>query len=440
MFKFEKGILSCPDIGYQYRLTKPISNILEEDLNTICSLVPYKNLLKEYFEGKLKTEELVNKVYDFSGKLYQCRTNGNLKRFCDSSKRTSRSVFFEPHEIQEVLHLISCFKLLAPIIYRDGCSSYECRKILETLSPMFEVSQKLYRVVSYRSFRATSLDGTFLKFIRYLLSYDYLVLYNYNFVMNVVICSYDWTTNPISYIVSVASDNMNYLIMSLNASQPPTEEDEYVVYENEDIVDMAHKSILEEIKSDILSSYMQDLSLYPTPITDCVVVPLLSSITDTPANYFHSLKPCDKLAYQVVLYHLLKNCVVEDTNFKLKDVLPVFLYGSKESMKPMYQLSPSSLEVLKHDFTYYGMENKSIVLTTVNSVTATFSKRQSLKQIITPRNKGLLPTCKFTSQDLVNFVRFLIYIISDDTRQRFNEIVKLQFYQLLRKTRVITII
>jgi len=363
-------------------------------------------------------------------------SHGRIKEvdnFCDINKKTRNSIFFDKDELREILNFIAVMKLLAPFIHSKYKDLYKhnIEKILGSVADEFkEVNRKLYKIISSKALRGSIDSKKFMSFLKYSITYDYLILYNYSFITTLLLCVYNWKTNPVSFIVSLATDNFNFLVMTY--SNLP------FVYKEEINLDNVSSDLFETVSYEMIINSITDKidvpiqrDVYVTPINSIIVLPLISYVSDIPVKYLKSKPHSERLMFQYLLYKLINNIDVNLDKDVITDIKKILLYGFSENKQNTNSNSVLAmmLEVLKETFTYYGLDNKTPLLNSMKNFSILVYNRKHLIHIISGEHG------KFDSNEINNMLKsialFMIHVVSDETRDEFRKKLKIEFLKML---------
>ena len=414
-------------------------NVLYENDNSFFDFFYdlHKAIIRDGFV--LDIEKYTNEIVKYAKNLVSLRVC-SVGNFCDVSKKTKSSVFFDNDEMQEVFELIAIMKILATFMHSKYKDTHKenIERLLSVFSEKYKnVNKKLYQIISSKTLRGNMENKKFMSFLKYSITYDYLILYNYSFITNIILGVYNWKTNPISFIVSVAAEHFNFLVMRY--SYVP------IVYKEELSLDVSSGNIFESVSYEmILNSLMDKMSkfqiqgdLYTTPMNDIVVLPLMEYITDIPMKYLKVKSNYEKLVYQYTIYYLLNRIKLDIfSEEEMKNINKLLLHSFNKNFiyKSSNNIMPMMLEILKNTFTYYGLDNKVPLINALRPFSMMIYKRSSLVHIIT----GESP--KFDSSTLndifKSFALFMIKLVSDDTRDKIKKNLKIEFLDLLGDVKV----
>ena len=423
-----------------FEVVKSLQNkisVLIDDLNDLASMEGFidyflsieRILDKEY----IKETNLVDTAIDYAKKLVDLRMQ-DISQFCDTSKKTQSSIFFDEKLVYDLLVLTGVFKVLAPYLHSKykETHQHQLQDVIQEISTHFEdVSKQLYQLIRSKVLRGSPTDRQFMSFLKYSLSYDYLILYNYSFITTVLLCTYKWKTNPVSFVVSLASDNFRFLILSYS-TLPINTADDFQEVSHDYLKTLSYETILNTLTDKLQKSgVIIRSSLYTTPVTDCIVLPVMSYILDIPSDYLRGKSSTERLQYQYLFAKFLsQTSYAKQHSSSWRAIQPFFMYAFESYIQPGSSLLPAFLEVLKEKFTYYGLESKGLALEMLKSFSVLASKSHLLRHII--EGTGLSPDIKKTMQDrLKELSKFIIYTIQDTTRDKLKSELKIAFLKYM---------
>jgi len=423
-----------------FEVVKSLQNkigILIKDLNELAQMEGFidyflsiERILDEEY---IKETNLVDTAIDYAKKLVNLRIQ-DVSQFCDTTKKTQSSIFFDEKLVYDLLVLTGVFKVLAPYLHSKykETHQHQLQDIIQEISTRFEeVSKQLYQIIRSKVLRGSPTDKQFMSFLKYSLSYDYLILYNYSFITTVLLCTYNWETNPVSFVVSLASDNFRYLVLSYS-TLPINTADDFQEVSHDYLKTLSYETILNTLSEKLQKSgIIIRSSLYSTPVTECIVLPIMSYILDIPSDYLREKPAIEKLQYQYLFARFLSQTKFAKQNrSSWKAIQPFFMYAFESFIQPGTSLLPAFLEVLKEKFTYYGLESKGLALEMLKSFSVLSSKSHLLRHIV--EGTGLPADVKRTIQDrLKELSKFIVYTIQDTTRDNLKSELKLAFLKYM---------
>jgi len=423
-----------------YKVVKSLQNKIEtliNDLNELARMegfVDYFLSIERILEKEyVKDTDLLDNAIKYAKQLVNIRVQ-DISQFCDTSKRTQSSIFLDEKLVYDLLVLTGVFKILAPYLHSQYKEIYQhqLQDVIQEISVRFEdISKQLYQLIRSKVLRGSPTDRQFMSFLKFSLSYDYLILYNYSFITTVLLCTYNWKTNPVSFVVSLASDNFRFLILSYS-TLPINTTDDFQEVSHDYLKTLSYETILNTLIDKLQKSGIVIRNdLYTTPVTDCIVLPVMSYILDIPSDYLRSKSPTERLQYQYLFAKFLsKTSYAKQYNSSWKAIQPFFMYAFESHVQLGSSLLPAFLEVLKEKFTYYGLESKGLALEMLKSFSTLSNKSRLLRHII--EGTGLPLDVKKTMQDrLKELSRFIVYTIQDTTRDKLKSELKLAFLKYM---------
>ncbi len=332
----EKMIEANPDFGkwfYQWLL-----DCGSEDPQSNSRAFSEIETVKEFVDNYLDTLEL------------------NLEAFVDVTKAKKNSIFFTVEDIDSILRLSSYLKVYSFILnaappkidekteqpvekfnlYPGPTRHKEIYNKLAQKVIKSEVVNKIFDVIKTRTFKYNMSDKFMWEYIKTLHGKDMNVhiIETFNFIMNNIIILCEETKNPIIYFVSVIEESIKWFLKSVyrgtivyddtiatqdihgihinnvmsfsyndtlgrlkqialdfSTDQMESNESIKMVDENQRLIDF--NGVLKEIK-------------WVSPLSQCLVYPLLSKITDVTYIHFNTLSPEYAAPINYYVHSLLK--------------------------------------------------------------------------------------------------------------------------------------
>ena len=391
--------------------------IIVDDLNLLLQTYneETKNLFLTILEN-FDVQKVTKQAIDLGKKLAELRLKDlDISKFSDTSKKTKRSIFFSEAEIREFLDLIGALKVLAFFMHSDLKEKFV--PVLEDISKVYpDISAKVFSVIKARTFRFSQQD---LAALRVILSMDFLILYNFDFIFVSVLPHYDWKRNPVTFAVSVSSENSNFLFLTYRSQQHVySEEIETTV----DILSsILNELILSNVEDRVVNEFgFQPTVMYPTPFTDIIAMPLFSLLSGIPVSYLLNKTPEQRLKYQFFLKHVVRRSHI------LKKIIQrgsqLFSYASSQPIASTERSPhPVVLEVLK--WKYFGLESRNPLIKIATNLSSMIGKEEFLIHMANhSKFQGELESI------LKPVVKFLPYLVQDDKswvdRETFLNVLK----------------
>jgi len=413
-------------------------NVVVEDLNDLGKEVPdfYSFFQKLYDEIQHYDSTLLDKLIDYANELSAIRVT-DVGQYCDITKKKENSIYLDESDMCDLFVVLSILKILTPIIHSKESSQIQdqIQKILNDIAKRFElVNKKVYQIIRVKTLRGNFNDKQFMQFLKYELSYDYLVLYNYSFITTTMFGLYNWKTNPVSYIVSIAGDNFNFLVLSYATA--PIEYTHDDLPTSADFMDtIAYEMILNNIAEKFDSEDIKiNIFLYTTPLTETIVLPIMAQVIDVDLDYLRNKHSSDKLMLQLLMYKLLK----QTTFYKkypneYENLYNLFFYAFVSPVNFSNALLPQFVDVLKQDFTFFGLENKVLVLDALKQFTVLKYKNALLRHILNNTPHYNIKTNQTVFKDIVTLA---IYLLSDETRESIVSELRTAFIKYIKNIKV----
>jgi len=413
-------------------------NVVIEDLNELGKTNPefFNFFTKLYDKIQYYNKDVLEELIDYANELSGIRVS-DIGQYCDITKKKSNSIYLDEADMCDLFVLLSTFKILMPILHSDESKGIkdQIQQLLNDLAQRYEiVNKKIFQIIRVKTLRGDFNDKQFMQFLKYELSYDYLVLYNYSFITTVMLGLYNWETNPVSYIVSIAGDNFNFLVLSY--ATPAIEYTTEDLPTSTDFIEtIAYEMVLNNIAEKLSSEDIKiNMFLYSTPLTQVVVLPLMAQVIDIDLSYLRNKQNVDKLMLQVLLYKLLKKTSFYKQYPNIyENLYNIFMYAFVSPTMPSRALLPAFIDVLKHDFTFFGLENKIIILETLKQF-ATFQYKSSLLRHLTENKPNF--AIKGNVDLFKDIVTFIVYLLSDETRETIKSELKQAFTTYIKDLKV----
>ena len=361
-------------------------DILVKDLNALSAhnieFEPFfLSLFKAITDGDTYDISYFNKTKDFANDFLTIH-KVDIQSFCDANKRTKNSVYFDIDDIKDLLSAIGILKIFSLFMYSQY--SNKVTRFIDDLDKKYsKVISKVYKIIKTRVIRGAGFNA--MSLIKVEMTLDYLIMYNFEFIFLTVMVFYNWSKNPISFIVSVASDNTNYCLMTFN-TVPFLFSTEVIETNAEDFLDgVSYEIILDQVNNkieDAIKSNNYNINFnnkYLTQINSLVVLPLVSLITDIELRYLQHKSIHDKWTYQLMLFYIVsKSKYIKQL---MGDSTRLLLYGFSKPVLATSVISPSVLEVLKSEVKYSQMNSKVPLINYAQELSTVVVKYQLLTHI-----------------------------------------------------------
>lgn len=269
--------------------------------------------------------------------------NTDYSSFVDRSKVKKGTILFEPAEIRKILISSGYLKLYSFISDRQGIelSNSNHKKIYNMFVEEImntDVVYKIFNIVKTKVYKYNLTDRYMWEYIKMIQckSIDVHTVEIFNFIMNQILILCEEDKNPITYFVGVIEESVKWFLRSVYKKtvvyddSVSTEDihglnvDNLKTYSYNDTLGrlkgVAYEYIYKEIDKTVplsvdnnneidknLAEFQQrvhDIE-FISPLSDCLVFPLLSRITDIPYFHFKTLSPEHSMVLSVYLQKLL---------------------------------------------------------------------------------------------------------------------------------------
>ena len=366
------------------------AQIIKEDLELLSSTFDdfdkfYEDLIVNVTTDVYDKDRFFETSLEYAKDLVRLRTNNDVSAFCDTSKKTKNSIFLCEQEVLKLLELIAVFKIYSLLVHADQIKE---SKVLDTfirdISIIYqEVATQIYKIIKSRTYRFKLDDSSKMNYLKYMFKFQFLVQYNFDFILMSLLPVYDWVRNPLSFIVSLASDNMNFLVMTY--AQLPLEFIEDIEMDSMNLIDtISYDLVLNSIQNFVEKELQKKdqklhVSLFPSQITDMICIPFMSLVADIPVYYLVNKQTSVKFALQYMSRYIAAKTKIKTymgEGFKL------LLYAYNEAVNPLVAPSPISLEVLKMNPLFYKLDTKQPLLDFVSKLSTLEKRKKNLRHIV----------------------------------------------------------
>jgi len=261
--------------------------------------------------------------------------------FVDETKAKKSSILFDADEIEKVMKLSGYLKIYSLIsnttLKMDMRRHKQLYNSLASECLNSDIINKIFNVIRTKTFRYHLTDRHMWDYIRMVQckSIDTHIIEIFNFIMNSIIILAQEDRNPLTYFVSVVDESVNWVLRSVYKST--------VVYDDSVATENIHGPHVNNLKSyafndtlgrlkgisytkiheDIERSSASKMVLdadkmvtefqkrvagieFISPLSECLVYPILSEITAIPYGHFITLSAEHTAVLSVYLHKLLK--------------------------------------------------------------------------------------------------------------------------------------
>jgi hypothetical protein len=241
-----------------------------------------------------------------------------------------------------------------------------------------------------------------------------------------IMSHYDWTRNPVTFIVSVSTDNTNFLIMTYKSNQNKYSDD---IESSTDILPMlSYELILDTVRKKVQTIPGFKSWLITSPVTDLLALPTFSLISDIPYHYLLNKPQEDKLMYQYFLYLVIKDSKLSEL---LGPGVKLLQYGLSESIPYRNVPVPTVLEVLKAELKYFNLDSKSPLTKVATEFSSLLGYENKLLHLV---NESTFP--EDVEIAIKKSINFICYLFMDDRRSLIQEVGRSLFLNNIKDVRV----
>lgn len=394
------------------------------------------NLLKDcensderYFILVDNTEKLKSYV-----DLYMEKMNFDFSIFVDESKVKKNSILFTVDDIEQIIRLSGYLKLYSVISNSENLKLGQRlhKKIYNLIAKDIAKSEliyKIFNVIKTKTFRYNITDRYMWDYIKMIQckSIDVHVVEIFNFIMNYILVLCEENKNPITYFVSVVEESVKWFLRSVYKSSivyddSVSTEDIHAIninnlktYSYNDTLGrlkgIALKQIHDELESENIKSdsniteFQNRLSMveYISPLSECLVFPILSELTKIPYNHFKTLTPDHSAVLAVYTKKLLERTFSDYTNlFSMLDYYPV----DPTAMATTYKIKIANehINLMNEVNNFYGFKTKILPHKILCYFVGRIS-RIKFKHTVTGKDLVGIPLSKIES-DIVTFYTY----------------------------------
>lgn len=388
---------------------------------------------------------------------YLDSVNFDYNQFVDRSKAKKNSILFEPEEIDKIIRLSSYLKVYSVIsnnehlklgaqLHRDVYNQIAI-SVVET-----DIVRKIYDVIKTKTFRYNLTDRFMWEYIKNVQGKDIgiHIIEIFNFIMNHILILCEMDKNPITYFVGVIDESVKWFLRSVYKGSIvyddsiSTEDiqgintDNLKTYSYNDTLgrlkSIAYEKIYEllqrqstisteKVEDDeyIVTFHQRASSIeYVSPLTETVVYPVLSRMTQIPYHHFKTLSPehsCVLSVYVQVLFRHVFKTDYKDL-FNLLNFFPLKSpsVGTTYKIKAVHDYIKAQQETQN----FFGFTTKILPHTLLCHFVGRVS-RVDFCDILTGRRLGGIPLSKIES----GMIHFFTSFFSDGMESEIHEMTRL---------------
>jgi hypothetical protein len=381
----------------------------------------------------------------------------DYSQFVDRTKVKKNSILFEPEEIEQIIRLSGYLKIYSTIsnnqIFKLGQQLH--RDIYNQLALTIvnsDIVRKIYDVIKTKTFRYNLTDRFMWEYIKNVQGKDIGVhiIEIFNFIMNNILILCEITKNPITYFVGVIDESVKWFLRSVYKGSIvyddsiSTEDIQGINTDNlktysyndtlgrlkgiafEKIYELLQKQITittEKVENDesIVAFHERAASIdYISPLSETLVFPVLSNMTQIPYHHFKTLSPEHAAVTSVYIQGLFRR--VFGTDYKDLFSLLNFYPLKNPSVSTTYKIKAvhDYLEVQQETQDFFGFNTKILPHTLLCHFIGRVS-RVDFCDILTGRKLGGIPLSKIES----GMIRFYTLYFSGRLDEQIDEMTKM---------------
>jgi hypothetical protein len=403
----------------------------------------FTNLLKDCKDPLKRASSIidnVDKLKEFSD-TYLDSLNIDYSKFVDITKTKKNSILFDEREIDEIIRLSCYLKIYSVISNSEDMALGKKRhkniynklasRTLET-----EIASKIFDVIKTKTFRYKLTDRFMWDYIKTIQCKDIgiHIIEIFNFIMNNIIVLCEEDKNPITYFVGVIDESVKWFLRSVYKGT--------IVYDDEISTEDIHESHINNLRTysfndtlgrlkaiafeliyekldqennlliqDQGDQYIIDFNNrlssieFISPLSSCLVFPLLSKMTHISYVHFRTISPEHSAILSFYLNRLLQQVFKVDFKslFLLLDYYPRY----QPSINTTYKIKAIHDFINLQDETknFFGFTGKILPHKILCYYIGRVS-RINFVHLLTGRELSGIPLSKIES-DMINFYTML---------------------------------
>jgi len=386
--------------------------------------------------------------------------NFDFSKFVDLTKAKKSSILFNEDEIEKIIKLSSYLKIYS-LISNDASLKLNQtlhKKVYNDLAADIinsEIVQKVFSVVKTKTFRYSLSDKYMWEYIKMIQckTIDVHVIEIFNFIMNSILVLCEEERNPITYFVGVVDESIKWFLRSVYKGSIVYDDSistedihgtnvdnlktycyndtlgklKKVAYEQTyDYLESTSACLFEDRKEDISGEIVTNFQArinsikYTSPLSECLVFPILSKITKIPYEHFQTLSPEHSAILSLYVQNLFNRAF--GGQFKsLADML-VFFPGNQPSLVTTYKLKQVSdyINLMGHVKNFFGFSTKIPLYKILNYFVGRIS-RINFVNILTGEELAGIPLSKIESE----MIQFYANLFSGKFEKEFAQMKKM---------------
>jgi len=312
----------------------------------------FKTLIEDYATKKeYRYPTLLNNIEQLKGFVneYMDKRNIDFDKFVDLTKVKKNSILFTPPEIELIARLSGYLKIYSVFSNSEKfkLSQRLHKKVYNKIAEEIlrsDIVRKIHEVIKTKTFKYNLTDKYMWDYIEKIQckTIDVHVIEIFNFVMNSILVLCEEDKNPITYFVGVVDESVKWFLRSVYKGtiiyddSISTEDihglntNNLKTYSYNDTLGrlkgVAYEQIYEDIERNSIITFDQEPNdtlitefqsrvsniKFISPLCECFVYPILSSITLIPYYHFTTLSPEHSAVLSIYTQRLFKEVFKSD--------------------------------------------------------------------------------------------------------------------------------
>lgn len=377
----------------------------------------------------------------------------DFSKFVDESKVKKNSIYFSIEDIKLIIKVSSYLKIYTLFSNSKNLKLNQTlhRKAYNKLfDEIFEtdIIDKIFTIIRTKTFRYKLTDKYMWDYIKTVQckSIDYYVIEIFNFIMNQILVMCEETRNPITYFIGVVDESVKWFLRSVYKGSIiyndsiSTEDIQGInvnnlrTYSYNDTIGrlkgISYEYIYEEIErgsiykfnkneNETITEFQNRVSEieYVSPLSECLIYPLLSRATDIPYNHFKTLSAEHSAIISLFVKHILKKVFNNNEYKSLFDLLEYYP-TSKPSVATTYKIKNTDYFVkVQNDIkNFFGFQTKILPYDIIRHFVGRVS-RIGFKSVMNGRELTGVPLSQVESEMVLFYTNFFAGNLDDKISQ-----------------------
>ena len=420
-------------------------------------------LLKDCEDEKRRPRVIISNLYKLKYYIdsYMDAMNFDYDQFVDLTKAKKHSILFKADEIREIIQFTGYLKIYSLISNNEKLRLGQTlhKEIFNILADSIldtKIIKKIYDVIQTKTFRYNLTDKFMWEYIKKVQGKDIgiHVVEIFNFIMKDILIICEENKNPITYFIGVIDESVKWFLRSVYKGSivyddsistediQGTHTDNLKTYSYNDTLGrlkgIAYEKIYELLQKQtavltngelsdkhIIEFHERASSIqYNSPLSESIIFPVLSKMTDIPFQHFRTLSPEHTAVIAVYIQTLFRKVfggADYGTLFSLLNFYPLKQpsVGTTYTIKRVHEFIDHQNETKN----FFGFDTKILP----NQVISHFVGRASridFTDILTGKSLGGIPLSKLES----NMIQFFTLYFASKLDEKIGKMTKLMNY------------